>query len=262
MELGAQPGRQDARQGVRVLQEGRYEDQQRREREEPLQPDLHECAGEEVDHPCDEQDDDRLPHDPPHDREMAPESVDRLEEAEGAGHGCDQRRRSLEPLDEDRRQPQRRQRRDVADGGDQGRRNGVEVPSATVGQQGDPQRSAPDDHRSEHAADDRDRDEVGDRKRFDGEGGRDDVRGRAEEQARREREVPAAERVLSQEAIAAEVRLELPGVDAGPETRSERTEDVAPHPDRSGDEDDQSGQLPELLVHEAERQPGEKVAAG
>ena len=241
---------------------GGTQDQQRREREEPLQPNLHESAGEQVDHPCDEQDDDRLSHDPPHDREVTPEAVDRLDEAEGAGHGSHHRCRSLEPLDEDRRQPQRRQRRDVADGGDERRRNGVEVPSTTVGQQGDPQRGASDDHRSEHAADDRDRDEVGDRKRFAGEGGRDDVRGRAEEQTGRERQIPAAERVLSQEAIAAEVRLELPGIDAGPETRTECAEDVAPHPDRSGDEDDQSGQLPELLVHEAEREPREKVATG
>ena len=246
-----------------ILQEGRYEDQQRREREEPLQPDLYERSGEEVDHPCGEQDDDRLPHDPPHDRVMAPESVDRLEEAEGARHGRHQRRRSLEPLDEDRARshsagsvamsPMAVTRGAETESRSHRRRwESRAIPNEAPPTTTDPSMPPMIEIVMKSAI------ESVSPVKADATTWAAGPRNKQVASVR----VPAAERVLPEEPIAAEVRLELPGIDAGPEARSERTEDVAPHPDRSGDQDDQSWQLPELLVHEAERQSGEKVAAG
>ncbi len=231
---------------------GGHQDEQCRQGEERAQPEVHHRAREQVDEPGDEQDGHRLMHDAADRRQVLPPAVHRTDEAGDGSDGGDVGRQGAEVLDHECRQPERREGGDVTDRRHQWRRDGVEVPAPLVGPPRDHDGGRADDGGAQDATEDRDRDEVCGRHRLSREGDGDDVGRGPEEQTRGEGEVPGAAHVLAEEPALLQRRLELPGVDPGAQPGAEGAEDVAAHPDRGRDQDEETGQLVELVIHEAE----------
>ena len=134
-------------------------------RESELEPGLDGQAGEGAHRAGDDEERQRLPHDPPQQRQVRPQrdrrasttppTAQRTARIAGSDAG--------DVAHEEGREEEARQRDDVAGGGDDRDAHVVDVPLAPHAERGDRHRDAEDDRRRDQGADHRDDDEVGDR---------------------------------------------------------------------------------------------------